>query len=83
MRLVLGKFVKNFDELYGDQEERLYEETGRRYFLFYLKPIINGVGNYYIEAQIRNMERTDVIADYSGEQFVKEKNRRAGNPSGG
>lgn len=29
-------------------------------------------GNYYIEAQTRNMERTDVIVDYRGEQFVIE-----------
>jgi hypothetical protein len=46
--------------------------VGRRYFLLYLKPIINGIGNYYIEAQTRNMERTDVIVDYNGEQFIIE-----------
>lgn len=40
--------------------------------MLYLKPIINGVGNYYIEARTRNMERTDVIVDYRGEQFVVE-----------
>lgn len=48
------------------------EDVGRRYFLLYLRPIINGTGNYYIEAQTRNMERTDVIVDYRGEQFVVE-----------
>lgn len=37
-----------------------------------LRPIINGIGNYYIEAQTRDMERTDVIVDYRGEQFVIE-----------
>ncbi len=37
-----------------------------------LKPIINGTGNYYLEAQTRDAGRTDVIVDYLGEQFVVE-----------
>lgn len=72
MRLILEKFVIHFDDLYGDQTHTFYEEDGRRYFLLYLRPIINGVGNYYIEARTRNMERTDVIIDYLGEQTVVE-----------
>lgn len=72
MELVLEKFVVHFDDLYGDQEKPFLEEAGRKYFLLYLKPIINGTGNYYIEARTRNMERTDVIVDYAGEQFIIE-----------
>ena len=72
MRLVLEKFVRYFDELYGDRGLAFYEEDGRRYFLLFLRPIINGSGNYYIEAQTRNRERTDVIIDYGGEQIVVE-----------
>lgn len=48
------------------------ETHGRKFFLLYLKPIINGTGNYYIEAQTRDARRTDVIVDYMGEQFVIE-----------
>ena len=33
------------------------EENGRRFFLLFLKPIINGVGNYYVEARTRDMRR--------------------------
>ena len=40
--------------------------------LLYLKPIINGTGNYYIEAQTRDQSRTDVIVDYLGKQYVIE-----------
>lgn len=40
--------------------------------MLYLKPIINGVGNYYVEAQTRDAKRTDVIVDYLGEQFIVE-----------
>lgn len=72
MRLILEKFVVHFNALYGDMEEEFLEEAGRRYFLLYLKPIINGAGNYYIEAETRNRERTDVIIDYLGEQYVVE-----------
>ena len=48
------------------------EDDGRKFFLLYLKPIINGTGNYYVEAQTRDARRTDVIVDYAGEQFVIE-----------
>lgn len=72
MDLVLEKFVMHFDDLYGDCTDRFKEEDGRRYFLLYLRPIINGTGNYYIEARTRNMERTDVVIDYHGEQIVVE-----------
>lgn len=72
MRLVLEKFVTHFNDLFGDKAEKFIEEDGRRYFLLYLRPIINGTGNYYIESRTRNMERTDVIVDYLGEQFIIE-----------
>lgn len=40
--------------------------------MLYLKPIINGTGNYYVEAQTRDEKRTDLIVDYLGEQFIIE-----------
>lgn len=72
MEQVLVRFTETFTDIYSDAEERFLEENGRRYFLLYLKPIINGIGNYYIEARTRNMRRTDVIIDFRGEQFVCE-----------
>ena len=64
--------MEYFTELYGENDERFVEAYGRKFFLLYLKPIINGVGNYYMEAQTRDAKRTDVIVDYLGEQFVVE-----------
>lgn len=72
MDLVLEKFVQHFAEIYGDNDEKFLETYGRKFFLLYLKPIINGVGNYYIEAQTLDAKRTDVIVDYLGEQFIVE-----------
>lgn len=72
VELILEKFVMYFDDIYGDRDQKFLEEDGRRYFMLYLKPIINGVGNYYIEARTRNNERTDLIIDYRGEQSVIE-----------
>lgn len=72
MDLLLERFAVHFNDLYGDRSDKFKEEDGRRYFLLYLRPIINGTGNYYIESRTRNMERTDVIVDYRGEQAVIE-----------
>lgn len=79
MRKVLEKFVIHFHDLYGNRKETFLEEEGRRYFLLYLRPIINGTGNYYIEAQTRSLGRTDIIIDYRGEQFVVETKIWRGN----
>ena len=79
MELVLRKFVEHFTDIYGDNTERFVEENGRRLFLLYLKPIINGTGNYYIEARTRSMGRTDVIVDYLGTQYIVEMKIYHGN----
>jgi len=72
MELVLEKFVEYFTDIYGINDVKFTEAFGRKIFLLYLKPIINGTGNYYVEAQTRDARRTDIIVDYLGEQFVVE-----------
>ena len=72
MEWVLRKFVEYFHDIYGENDEKFVEAYGRKFFLLYLKPIINGTGNYYIEAQTRDAKRTDIVVDYLGEQFVIE-----------
>ena len=79
MKKVLERFVAHFHELYGNQPETFLEEEGRRYFLLYLRPIINGTGNYYVEARTRSLGRTDIIVDYRGQQFVIETKIWRGN----
>lgn len=72
MELILMKFMEHYEEIYSDSSEKFTEENGRKLFLLYLKPIINGTGNYYVEAQTRSMGRTDVVIDYLGRQTVVE-----------
>ena len=58
--------------MYGDADETFLEDTGRRYFMLFLKPIINGTGNCYVEPETRNRERMDLVIDYRGEQHICE-----------
>ncbi len=79
MECVMEKFAEHFQEIYGGGDEKFLENDGRRLFLLYLRPIINGTGHYYIEAQTRDERCTDVIVDYAGEQFVIEMKIWRGN----
>lgn len=72
MDIVMRKFYEYFEEICKTSTEKFIEEEGRRIFLMYLRPIINGTGNYYIETQTRDRTRTDVIVDYKGQQFIIE-----------
>ena len=72
MRLVIEHFIKIYTQKFGPLEDKFKEKDGREQFLLFLKPIINGTGNYYIEAQTRDQTRTDVVVDYLGQQDIIE-----------
>ena len=72
MEKIIEKFILHFNDIYGSQPDKFKEDDGRKLFLLYLRPIINGVGNYYIEAQTRDQKRTDIIVDYLGNQYIIE-----------
>ena len=72
MERILERFVTVYTDIYGSKPEAFLEEAGRQLFLLFLRPIINGTANYYIEARTRNQRRTDLIIDYLGEQFIIE-----------
>lgn len=50
----------------GSKDRNLFVKNGE------LEAIINGTGNYYVEAETRDERRTDVIVDYLGKQYVVE-----------
>ena len=74
VRLILERFIEAYHQICGplEEPERFREKDGRELFLLYLRPIINGTGNFYIEAQTRDQKRTDVIIDYLGKQYIIE-----------
>lgn len=79
MRLIMEKFYEHYEEILKNSSDKFIEEEGRRIFLMYLRPIINGSGNYYIEAQTRDHTRTDVIVDYKSQRFIIEMKLWRGN----
>ena len=72
MDKILEKFALHFRDIYGCKGLSFKEEEGRKYFMLYIRPIINGSGNYYIESQTRDLTRTDMIIDYLGTQYIIE-----------
>ena len=72
VRRILEKFIETFGELYGEKDDDFLESVGRKYFILFLKPIINGVGNYSIEPQTRDSDRMDLVIYYRGEQNILE-----------
>ena len=61
MDLVMRKFLEYFTDIYRNNGDKFIEENGRRLFLLFLKSIINGGGNYYVEARTHDMIRTDIV----------------------
>ena len=72
MDKILERFAVHFNDIYGGNDIEFKDEEGRRFFMLYIRPIINGTGNYYIEAETRDRSRTDMIIDYLGTQYVIE-----------
>ena len=72
MRHLLERFCVHFNDIFSAEDGSFVEKQGRKQFLLYLRPIINGKGNYYVEAETRDETRTDVIVDYLGKQYVIE-----------
>lgn len=69
---ILERFAIHYHSLYTDKNCKFLEDECRLLFLTFLKPIINGVGNYYVEARTRNQRRMDVVIDYLGKQYIIE-----------
>lgn len=73
MSHLMERFVVHMNQTYKmDSENEFIEDDGRKVFLTYLRPIINGVGSYHIEEQTRDHDRMDVVVDYLGKQYVIE-----------
>ena len=72
MPLVLIKFQEVMKAEYRSEDEKFVEQQGRLLLLCFLKPIINGTGFYYVEAETRNSTRMDIVVSYGGEEYIIE-----------
>jgi hypothetical protein len=72
MSLCLEIFSEYWEELYSDKDDKFYEKHCRLIFLAFLKPILNGIGFYFIESAFTDDRRMDVVVVYNGEQHVLE-----------
>lgn len=72
MTYVVDRFRDLMHEEYRESTAPFLEKEGRLLFLTFLKPIINGVGFYYVEPQTRNNRRMDLVVNYEKQEFVVE-----------
>lgn len=72
MELVMRRFYEYYTSLYSEEDEKFVEKYGRKIFLMYLRPIINGAGNFYVEDESRTRLRSDIVVDYGGKQYIIE-----------
>jgi hypothetical protein len=61
MELVLNKFQEVMHDEFREKDAKFIEREGRLLFLCFLKPIINGAGFYYVEAETRMDNRMDFV----------------------
>jgi hypothetical protein len=72
MDSVIERFCRFYSEVYSEKSQKYLEKECCIIFLSFLRPIINGTGRYFIEAQTRDEHRTDVVVYYSGRIYVIE-----------
>ncbi|MCM1107228.1 MAG: ATP-binding protein [Blautia sp.] len=72
MELALRKFQEVMRAEYRKEDEAFIERQGRLLFLCFMKPIINGRGNYYVEPETRSNTRMDVVISYGGREYIVE-----------
>jgi hypothetical protein len=72
MDQVVERFAQFMHREYRRETSSIVEVEGRLIFLAYLRPLLNGSGNYYVEAQTRGNTRMDIVVAYGNEQFIVE-----------
>jgi AAA-like domain len=72
LELVLRKFQAFMREQYSKKDRLFLEQNGRLVFLAFMKPILNGHGYDFKEAQISEERRLDVTITYYQHKYVTE-----------
>ena len=72
MEHVVTRFRDLLREEYRESTEPFLEKEGRLLFLTFFKPIINGIGFYYVEPETRDNRRMDLVVTYDRQEFIVE-----------
>ncbi|MCP5498862.1 MAG: AAA family ATPase [Leptospiraceae bacterium] len=72
MERVLLKFQEFIKSTYSDRDIEFYERHGRLLLIAFVKPIINGNGFYYLEAQHSYERRSDMIITFNKKEYILE-----------
>lgn len=72
MENALLKFQEFMYQEYRKEDEKFYETNGRLIFLAYLKPILNGRGFSFVEAETRENRRMDVVITFGNTKYIVE-----------
>jgi hypothetical protein len=72
METILDKFAAFMKQEYRDQDSDFIEREGRLLFLSFLRPIINGTGNYAVEPETRGSRRMDIAVFYNAKEYIIE-----------
>ncbi|MFM9950077.1 MAG: AAA-like domain-containing protein [Saprospiraceae bacterium] len=75
LEAVLLKFQQYLKEQYSAKDQPFLEREWRLIFLAFLKPIINGKGHDFKEAQISDEKRLDIAITYFHHKYVIELKR--------
>ena len=76
MELFVKKFADFFNrEIFPTKEKELLEIQYRMSFISYLKPFLNGIGNYHLETQLADERRLDVVVNYLKNEYIIELKR--------
>ena len=69
---ILDKFQELMKEEYREETEKFKEKEGRMVFIAFIKPIINGTGFYFVEAETRTNMRMDIVITYNKKMYIVE-----------
>ncbi|NJL15012.1 MAG: AAA family ATPase [Microscillaceae bacterium] len=72
---ILRRFQAFIQEQYSQKDQAFLEREWRLIFLAFLKPIINGKGFDFKEAQISEERRLDVVVVYGTNKYIVELKR--------
>jgi hypothetical protein len=78
MERVLLKFQQFMREQHSVKDGKFLEREGRLVLLAFIKPIINGQGFDFKEAQISEEKRLDIVITFANRKYVLELKRWAG-----